>query len=53
MNTSKYNQIAEDLKPQKYVGKHCLSAFIYGGIIGIIGQGLLEFYMMIFDINEK
>lgn len=53
MNTSKYNQIAEQLKPQKQVGKHCLSAFIYGGIIGVIGQGILEFYMMIFDVKEK
>ena len=53
MNTSKYNKIAEQLKPSKQVGKHCLSAFIYGGIIGAIGQGILEFYMMIFDVNEK
>lgn len=53
MNTSKYNKIAEQLKPSKQVGKHCLSAFIYGGIIGAIGQGILEFYIMIFDVNEK
>ena len=53
MNTSKYNKIAEQLKPSKQVGKHCLSSFIYGGIIGAIGQGILEFYMMIFDVNEK
>ena len=50
MNTSQYNEIAEDLKPQKQVGKHCLSAFIYGGIIGAVGQGNLEFYMYIFTI---
>ena len=53
MNTSQYNEIAEDLKPQKQVGKHCLSAFIYGGIIGAVGQGILEFYMYIFDVSEK
>ena len=53
MNTSKYNQIADQLNPQKQVKKHCLSAFIYGGIIGLIGQGLLDFYMTIFDIKEK
>ena len=47
MNTSQYNEIAEDLKPQKQVRKHCLSAFIYGGIIGAVGQGILEFYMYI------
>ena len=53
MNTSQYNEIAEDLKPQKQVGKHCLSAFIYSGIIGAVGQGILEFYMYIFDVSEK
>ncbi len=53
MNTSQYNEIAEDLKPQKQVGKHCLSAFIYDGIIGAVGQGILEFYMYIFDVSEK
>lgn len=35
------------------MGKHCLSAFIYGGIIGAVGQGILEFYMYIFDVSEK
>ena len=53
MDVSKYNQIAEKLKPQKQVKKHCISAFVYGGIIGIIGQGFLDFYMAIFDIKEK
>lgn len=53
MNKSRYNQIADDLKPQKQVGKHCLNAFIYGGIIGVIGQGILDFYMMIFNVKEK
>ena len=53
MDVSKYNQIAEKLKPQKQLKKHCISAFVYGGIIGIIGQGFLDFYMAIFDIKEK
>ncbi|MFR2768910.1 MAG: SpoVA/SpoVAEb family sporulation membrane protein [Thomasclavelia sp.] len=26
---------------------------MYGGIIGLIGQGFLDFYMAIFDIKEK
>ncbi|MFQ6794086.1 MAG: stage V sporulation protein AC [Thomasclavelia sp.] len=53
LETSKYNQVAEKLKPQKKVWQHCLSAFIYGGIIGAIGQGLLDFYMNIFNISEE
>ena len=38
METSKYNQIAESLKPKKTVLKHCIYAFVYGGAIGVIGQ---------------
>lgn len=53
MNVSQYNQIADDLKPKKQVLKHSINAFIYGGIIGAIGQGFLDFYMNFFNINEQ
>lgn len=49
---SKYNQIAESLKPKKTVLKHCIYAFLYGGAIGAIGQFFLELYMNIFEINQ-
>ena len=53
METSKYNQIAESLKPKKTVLKHCIYAFVYGGVIGVIGQFFLELYMNIFEINQQ
>ena len=53
MEVSKYNQLAEKLKPRKHVIKHCLNAFLYGGMIGLIGQIILQFYMNIFKISEK
>ena len=53
METSKYNQIAESLKPKKTVLKHCIYAFVYGGAIGVIGQFFLELYMNIFEINQQ
>lgn len=53
METSKYNQIAESLKPKKKVLKHCIYAFVYGGAIGAIGQFFLELYMNIFEINQQ
>lgn len=53
METSKYNQIAESLKPKKIVLKHCIYAFVYGGVIGVIGQFFLELYMNIFEINQQ
>lgn len=53
METSKYNQIAESLKPKKKFLKHCIYAFVYGGAIGAIGQFFLELYMNIFEINQQ
>ena len=53
METSKYNQIAESLKPKKTVLKHCIYAFFYGGAIGVIGQFFLELYMNIFEIDQQ
>ena len=53
MEPSKYNQIAESLKPKKTVLKHCIYAFVYGGVIGVIGQFFLELYMNIFEINQQ
>lgn len=53
METSKYNQIAESLKPKKKVLKHCIYAFVYGGAIGAMGQFFLELYMNIFEINQQ
>lgn len=53
MNTKQYDQLADDLKPDKPILKNCINAFIYGGIIGVIGQGVLDFYQYIFDCSEK
>ena len=36
MNIKRYNEIADKNKPQKQVLKHILSAFLVGGIIGMI-----------------
>lgn len=46
----------ESVKP--YQGKppllkNCLKAFIVGGLICVIGQGLTYFYMYVFDFTEK
>lgn len=38
MNIKKYNEIADKNKPQKQVLKHTASAFLVGGVIGMIGE---------------
>ena len=53
MDVSKYNQIAEKLKPQKQVKKLFFSDFVFGGIFVLIVQVFLYFYMDIFYIKEK
>ena len=53
MNSHEYNQMAEELKPKGECSKHCFNAFLYGGVIGIIAQGVLEMYMNIYICSEK
>lgn len=53
MDKNEYNRIANELKPKGKIKNHCLNAFLYGGIIGIIAQAVLEFYMMIYHCTQK
>ena len=53
MNIKEYNDLAERQKPQVPKYKNAFNAFLYGGVIGIVGQGILEFYMKIFDYSQK
>lgn len=53
MDENKYNQLADRLKPQKQVLKNTINAFLFGGLIGMIGQFFLELYQNIFSITEK
>ena len=53
MNKNEFDRIAEELKPKGNIGKHCFNAFVYGGVIGIIAQAVLEFYMSIYDCSQK
>ncbi len=51
MNVEKYNEIANSCAPKKNVLKNCIKAFVVGGIIALIGQFLLKFYMNLFNIG--
>ena len=53
MEEKEYNQLADRLKEKPPIIKHCLNAFLYGGIIGVIGEAILEFYQNVFNISEK
>ncbi|GEL76106.1 stage V sporulation protein AC [Tenuibacillus multivorans] len=47
---------AKDIKkyqPKPNLVKNCIKAFLVGGLICVIGQGLTIFYMEVFDFTEK
>ena len=53
MDKNEYDQLAEELKPDGHKMRNGLNAFLYGGVIGAIAQGILEFYMNIYHYSEK
>ena len=52
MDEKKYNLIAEELKPKKQVLKNTFFAFLFGGIIGMIGQFFLDLYQQLFSFGS-
>ena len=48
-----YQEIVEKNTPREDVFKNALTAFIFGGIMGIIGQFLIDFYTSYFNIPMK
>lgn len=53
MDRKEYDQLAEEMKPNGHSIKNGFNAFLYGGIMGIIAQGVLEFFMNVYNCNEK
>lgn len=49
----KYQQLAKDKEPPRPVWKNCFWAFVIGGLICVIGQGLMEMFMHWFDFDKK
>ncbi|MBB6215910.1 stage V sporulation protein AC [Anaerosolibacter carboniphilus] len=47
-----YQEFAKAREPKRSVLYNCLKAFIVGGIISTIGQGLQWMFMKYFDFNE-
>lgn len=53
MDKKEYDQLAEELKPMGHKMKNAFYAFLYGGVIGAIAQGVLEFYMNVYHCHQK
>ena len=53
MEKNKYKNLVDKHSPKEDVLANSITAFIVGGIMGIIGQGLIDFYSMILSIPSK
>ena len=48
-----YQYFAKEREPQRPVMVNCFRAFLVGGAICVLGQGIFDFFMWKFDFTEK
>ena len=53
MKEKEYKEIVKKYEPKEEVLKNSIIAFLTGGLMGLIGEGITEFYMFIFNISNK
>lgn len=53
MSSKEYQAFAKNREPSRSIGANCLKAFLVGGFICFIGQGVQQFFMMTFDMSAK
>ena len=53
MEKSKYAKIVKKNTPREKIILNPIMAFLVGGFMGLLGQGLIDFYSYIFSISTK
>lgn len=53
MKDLRYERIASNHKASENKGKNGIVAFVSGGILGALAEGLINFYSSIFDISRN
>ncbi|WP_040227832.1 stage V sporulation protein AC [Bhargavaea cecembensis] len=53
MDQKTYSQLEQNMSPKPPLAGNLIRAFLTGGLICAIGQGLMYFYMYFFDFTEK
>lgn len=53
MNKETYKRFADSHAPHSPTWKNCLFAFLIGGFVCVIGQGLHDVYFQLFRLTEK
>ena len=52
MKSTKYNRIADNHKSSKHIINNAVIAFITGGFVGLLGEGIIELYIYYFNISR-
>lgn len=53
MDKNEFDKLADELKPKGHKMKNVMNAFFYGGVMGLIAQGVLEFFMKVNHCSQK
>ena len=53
MDKKTYKKFADAHAPRSPIGKNCLHAFLVGGLICLLGQGLNDIYGSVFGMPEE
>ena len=53
MTEKQYTQLVEQMSPRSPMGKDCLMAFVVGGLICTLGQGLNELYGTLLSFDKE
>ena len=52
MKSTKYNRIADNHKASKHIVNNAIIAFITGGLVGLLGESIIELYIYYFNISR-
>ncbi len=53
MNNTEYQEFIKEYLPKPQIATNSIVAFIGGGLMGLIGELLLEWYQIIFNLPRK
>ncbi len=53
MKEKEYQELVKKYEPKEEVLKNAIIAFLTGGVMGLLGEGITEFYMFVFNISNK
>lgn len=53
LTKKEYQKLAQDREPKRPVLRNCIRAFLVGGTICLLGQGITDIYIYYFGFTEK